>query len=205
MNKRLPLDLLDIKRVSSSFIEDSIPIHLPFHSLSPNHFYLSRLFLPGLPTTLTCSHFLILFILIDTFLHTSIITRTAYFSRIQHFTAVMAAFAPPQPPASRPLPADFAPSSPPDQSFYPIHNGRHEPLPTLPINENNRVQHRQSTDFKANGQAAAFVNGDGGLPVPNGMQHPPSNGSARHRATASMGAFDGPRSPPNTKSMSHRP
>lgn len=114
----------------------------------------------------------------------------------------MATFAPSQqPPTSRPLPVDFTPSSPPDRPLYAMHNGPPEPIQTS-VNGNNRVQHRQSTDFKANGQASGFANGSGGMPVPNGMQHHLPNGGSRHRGTVSMGAFDGPRSPPSTKSIS---
>ncbi|KAL6721206.1 hypothetical protein ACLMJK_000308 [Lecanora helva] len=111
----------------------------------------------------------------------------------------MATFAPPQLPTSRPLHTDFAPSSPPDQPFYAMQRGPPEPMQTSAIAGNRRMQHSHSTDFKANGHTAGFANGTGGMPVPNGVQHHIPNGSSRHRGTVSMGAFDGPRSPPNTK------
>ncbi|KAM0805463.1 hypothetical protein BDR22DRAFT_787246, partial [Usnea florida] len=43
------------------------------------------------------------------------------------------------------------------------------------------------------------------MPVPNGLPHQIPNGGSRHRGTMSLGAFDGPRSPPNTKNTSHVP
>jgi len=103
-----------------------------------------------------------------------------------------------QQPPSRPLP-EFG-ASPPNQAFFDMHNA---PGYTAP-NQNgngNRVQHRLSTDFKNGGSAGyANGNGNGAMPVPNGMQHHIPDGGSRHRGTVSMGAFDGPRSPPNTKS-----
>ena len=109
-------------------------------------------------------------------------------------TAIMATFLPHQT-ASRPLP-DFMPSSPPDQAIF--NNLPQQTIPTQTAN-GNTIQHRQSTDFRPNG-AAAYTNGHGAMPVPNGLPHQIPNGGSRHRGTMSLGAFDGPRSPPNTKS-----
>lgn len=101
----------------------------------------------------------------------------------------------PQPTASRPLP-EFMPSSPPDQAIF-----TNLPLQSHPTQNGNgdSIQHRQSADFRANG-AAPYTNGNGAMPVPNGLSHQIPNGGSRHRGTMSLGAFDGPRSPPNTKS-----
>lgn len=116
----------------------------------------------------------------------------------------MATFAP-QPPVPRPLPTDFTPSSPPDRLFHAnaMLNDAQETVPSLPANGTHRVQHQRSIDFKANGHVAGLVNGKGGMPVPNGVHHHIPNPGSRHRGTVSMGAFDGARSPPSTKSMSH--
>lgn len=48
------------------------------------------------------------------------------------------------------------------------------------------------------------MNGNGALPVPNGPHANVANGAPRRRGTVGGGptGFDGPRSPPNTKSMS---
>ena len=118
--------------------------------------------------------------------------------------AVMATFAPQPLTSSQSHPADFLPASPPDPSSYTMHTAPHDPALALPTHAPDRVQHRQSTEFKVNGHAPGFANGHGGMPVPNGMQHHLPNPASRHRGTVSMGAFDGPRSPPNTKSTLHR-
>ena len=101
----------------------------------------------------------------------------------------------PQQTASRPLP-EFMPSSPPDQAIFTnlpqqTHSTRNP--------HGDSIQHRQSADFRPNG-AAPYTNGNGAMPVPNGLPHQIPNGGSRHRGTMSLGAFDGPRSPPNTKS-----
>ena len=111
----------------------------------------------------------------------------------------MAAFAP-RPPISGPLPSEFASSSPPDQAFYPVRHASQEVTPTLPVTGTHPLHNRPAADFKANGPA---VNGNGGMPA-NGLHYHVPNGGSRHRGTVSMGAFDGPRSPPNTKSTWHR-
>lgn len=100
-----------------------------------------------------------------------------------------------QPTASRPLP-EFMPSSPPDQAIF-----TNLPQQSHPTRNGNgdTIQHRQSADFRPNG-AAPYTNGNGPMPVPNGLSHQIPNGGSRHRGTMSLGAFDGPRSPPNTKS-----
>ncbi|KAL2057656.1 hypothetical protein ABVK25_002040 [Lepraria finkii] len=71
-------------------------------------------------------------------------------------------------------------------------------------NSNHNVQQRLSTDFKRD-DPAGYANGNGPLPVPNGLPHHIPNGTSRHRGTVSMGAFEGPRSPPSTKNTSHVP
>lgn len=106
----------------------------------------------------------------------------------------MATFLPHQT-ASRPLP-DFMPSPPPDQAIF-----NNLPQQTISTQNSNgsSIQHRQSADLRANG-TAAYPSGHGPMPVPNGLPHQIPNGGSRHRGTMSLGAFDGPRSPPNTKS-----
>lgn len=111
----------------------------------------------------------------------------------------MATFSPP-PPTSQPLSTEFGPSSPPDQSYHNTRNGIPQRGDSTQSASSKRIQHRLSTDFKSNGHAPGFANGNGGMPVPTGLQHHAPNGASRHRGTVSMGAFDGPRSPPNTKS-----
>ena len=101
----------------------------------------------------------------------------------------------PQQTASRPLP-EFLPSSPPDQAIFTN-------LPQQSHSTRNgngdSIHQRQSADFRPSG-TAPYTNGNGAMPVPNGLPHQIPNGGSRHRGTMSLGAFDGPRSPPNTKS-----
>lgn len=101
----------------------------------------------------------------------------------------------PQQPASGPLP-DFLPSSPPDQAIF---NNPPQQQNSTRNSNGHSIQHRQSADFRPNG-TPAYTNGNGPMPVPNGLPHQIPNGGSRHRGTMSLGAFDGPRSPPNTKS-----
>lgn len=117
--------------------------------------------------------------------------------------AIMATFTP-RPPTSRPITSEFPPSSPPDRSYYNMHNGAPQTATLNQPANGSRVQHRLSTDFESIGHAPGVAHGNAGMPVPNGLQHHASGGGSRHRGTVSMGAFDGPRSPPNTKSMPHK-
>ena len=104
----------------------------------------------------------------------------------------------PQQTASRPLP-EFLPSSPPDQAIFS--NLPQQQSHSTRIGNGDNIQHRQSADFRPNG-ATPYTDGNGAMPVPNGLPHQIPNGGSRHRGTMSLGAFDGPRSPPNTKSKS---
>ena len=115
-------------------------------------------------------------------------------SRPKIIRATMATFLPQQP-ASGPLP-DFLPSSPPDQAIF---NNPPQQQNSTRNSNGHSIQHRQSADFRPNG-TPAYTNGNGPMPVPNGLPHQIPNGGSRHRGTMSLGAFDGPRSPPNTKS-----
>ena len=101
----------------------------------------------------------------------------------------------PQQTASRPLP-EFLPNSPPDQAIFS--NLPQQSHPTR-IGNGDSIQHRQSADNRPSG-AAPYTNSNGAMPVPNGLPHHIPNAGSRHRGTMSLGAFDGPRSPPNTKS-----
>lgn len=79
-----------------------------------------------------------------------------------------------------------------------------QPIPSTQIVLDSRSQHRLPDDYRSNG-LPAFSNGDGALPVPAGPppQHAQvTNGGLRHRVAPGGGVFDGPRSPPSTKSKS---
>lgn len=104
----------------------------------------------------------------------------------------------PQQTTLRPLP-DFMPSSPPDQAIL---NNRAQQTKSTQNATAESIRHRQSADFTANGTAYTNGNGNGNgaMLVPNGPPHHIPNGGSRHRGTMSLGAFDGPRTPPNTKS-----
>lgn len=96
---------------------------------------------------------------------------------------------------------DLPPNSPPRPTmFHP--NIISQPVPSKQIILDSRPQHRLPDDYRSNG-VPAFSNGDGALPVPGGPppQHTQAtNGGLRHRAAPGGGVFDGPRSPPSTKS-----
>lgn len=98
---------------------------------------------------------------------------------------------------SRPL-HNFA-TSPPDQASFNMSNPPQHTGSNRNGNSNHNVQQRLSTDLKRD-DPAGYANGNGPLPVPNGLPHHIPNGTSRHRGTVSMGAFEGPRSPPSTKS-----
>ena len=99
-----------------------------------------------------------------------------------------------------PLSSNFTPSSPPDQTFMSMSNGQHPSVTPSHPQHSSRAHHRTSTDVKTNGHGTGFTNGNSGMPMPNGLQHPLPNIGSRHRGAASTGTFEGPRSPPNTKS-----
>ncbi|CAF9917709.1 MAG: hypothetical protein HETSPECPRED_003569 [Heterodermia speciosa] len=85
------------------------------------------------------------------------------------------------------------PDPPPDQAMFASHGPPRGPNSTF------RSQHRGSGDYRSNG-AQAFADA---LPTPVVPQPQMSNGAPRHRSTISGPTFDGPRSPPNTKSNHH--
>ena len=98
----------------------------------------------------------------------------------------MATFLPPSQASHQDLP-------PPDQTMFPNHGPPRGPNSTF------RSQHRGSADYRSNG-AQAFADA---LPASVAPQTQMSNGGPRHRSTISGSTFDGPRSPPNTKSNHH--
>lgn len=75
-----------------------------------------------------------------------------------------------------------------------------QPISSVQSIPESRSQHRLPVDYRSNG-LPAFSSGDGALPVPGGPPSHVTNGGLRHRgATTGGGVFDGPRSPPSTKS-----
>ena len=100
-------------------------------------------------------------------------------------------------------PTDIAPNSPPERaSFY--HDGRVQSAMLPYDNRDARAEYRPSLEFSRNTPAIP-TNGNGPLQMPRGTHAHVPNGAGRHRSTMSMGAFDGPKSPPNTKNTSHVP
>ena len=66
-----------------------------------------------------------------------------------------------------------------------------------------KLQQSISGDYRGHG-VSAFANGNKPMPVPTAPQTHMSNGGPRNmHGTGGPGTFDGPRSPPNTKSRSH--
>ena len=100
--------------------------------------------------------------------------------------AAMATFLPPSQASHQDLP-------PPDPAMFPNHGPPRAPNSTF------RSQHRGSGDYRSNG-AQGFADA---LPAPVAPPTHSSNGGPRHRSTISGPTFDGPRSPPNTKSKKH--
>ena len=90
---------------------------------------------------------------------------------------------------------DLPPSSPPDRGTFHMNHLLHD----IPSNALRPQRHNQ-VEFRANG-TPSFPAGDGPLPMPSGPHPHVANGGPRHRASVSGPAFDGPRSPPNAKSM----
>lgn len=97
----------------------------------------------------------------------------------------------------------LSPTSPSRQNMFRPNNLPQPISSALSISES-RLQHRLPDDYRSNG-FPAFSNGEVALPVSGGPppQHPQvTNGGLRHRAATGGGVFDGPRSPPSTKSKS---
>ena len=91
-------------------------------------------------------------------------------------------------------PQDLPSNSPPDPAI--MHASK-----LAPPNANGpRTQPRVPADYRGNG----LINGNGALPVPSGPHVNMANGAPRRRGTVGGGptGFDGPISPPNTKSTS---
>ena len=110
----------------------------------------------------------------------------------------MEAFLPPHSP-QKPL-TNLAPNSPPHHTpFY--NDGNAQQAMHLVDNQD---PHRAPVDFPRN-RGAMTMNGKGALSTPNGPPSHIPNGGGRHRSTVSMGAYEGPRSPPSTKNTSHVP
>ena len=93
--------------------------------------------------------------------------------------------------------------APPMQNmFHP--NSLSQPIPaSAQMVLEPRPPHRLPDDYRSNG-LSTFPNGDGALPLPAGPPPPQQvqmpNGGLRQRAATSGALFDGPRSPPSTKS-----
>jgi hypothetical protein len=114
-----------------------------------------------------------------------------------HAQARMAAFAPPHQVAANPL-KDLPLHSPPSQNmFHP--NNLPQSIPSTTNILESRPPHRLPDDYRSNG-VPAYSNGDGALPVPGGPPPHGTNGNLRHRSATAGGIFEGPRSPPTTKS-----
>ncbi|KAL9123759.1 MAG: hypothetical protein Q9217_006844 [Psora testacea] len=120
----------------------------------------------------------------------------------------MATFMPPEPPQPPPQPpqnplTDFASNSTTNHQS-PYYDGQAQQTMSPHSGQDHRSEYRPSLDFPRNG-AALPTNSDDAMPVSKGPRSHLPNGGGRHRGTMSMGAFDGPRSPPNTKNTSHVP
>ena len=102
-------------------------------------------------------------------------------------------------PLSIPLPLQTG--SPPNRAMFHLNNVAQQSSSTQNITDP-RTQHRISGDHRTNG----FATGDGPLPMPATSQAHTTNAGLRNgngNGNAIGGAiFDGPRSPPNTKSIS---
>ena len=110
-------------------------------------------------------------------------------SRTHGAIATMATLLGQQPPSSRPS-HEFAPSSPPDRHMF------HQQSEETPVGP--PLQYRSSIEFRRT-NGPGFADANSGPPLPHGPQMMP-NGGSRHRGTLSLGAFEGGKSPPGTKS-----
>ena len=102
----------------------------------------------------------------------------------------MATMLPQQHPPSSRSTHSFAPGSPPDRALF--HQQQQENPSTPPLN------YRSSLEFRRR-SGPGFANSNSALPPPHGSQ-PMPNGGSRHKGTMSLGAFEGGKSPPSTKS-----
>ena len=102
---------------------------------------------------------------------------------------------------------NYALNTPPDPSlFYSNHALQQPTSANEDIHESNdpRAEYRPSLDFPPDA-VAMTPNGNGAIQMPTGATSHMPTGGGRHRNTMSLGAFDGPRSPPSAKNTSHVP
>jgi len=89
---------------------------------------------------------------------------------------------------------DFPLNTPPDQAMFHMNNG-HQPGGFAQMPNAMRNTHRMSAEYRGNALA------NGSKATPTGPQARVANTGSRNFGAHSGGPFDGPRSPPNTKSM----
>ena len=94
---------------------------------------------------------------------------------------------------------DLTAGTPPDQALLYPDNLAQRMQPSNMMN-GGRAQNRTSDEYRGNG-ASGFASANGALPMPAGPHAHIANGGPRNIASMGVpGVFDGPRSPPNTKS-----
>ncbi len=92
-------------------------------------------------------------------------------------------------------------NTPPEQRSFAPTNNPLQRTPSQHLVNGSRAQQRMSGEFRNRGPIG--VNGNGAVPVPTAAQSQLPNGQQRNMpGMAGSGAFDMPRSPPNSKSMS---
>lgn len=114
----------------------------------------------------------------------------------------MTAFAPRQSQEPR-LPEKPHHSPPPIQQDPFAH--QLNPPPAAVPQQNPRVAHRASADFRHNSSTTTMPNTNGPMPVPAGPHSRMGSNGHGHGANMRDLGFAGPRSPPNNKSTSHVP
>jgi len=95
------------------------------------------------------------------------------------------------------------PPTPPEQRVFNTMGSHLQRTPSTQLRNGGRLQHRISGEYRSG--TFGPTNGNAALPVPTGPHGHISNGQPRNMTgMAGAGAFDGPRSPPNTKSEQYQ-
>lgn len=116
----------------------------------------------------------------------------------QRLLAPMATFLPHAQIPPQPV-QDLPPDTPPDQALF-YANNIPQRMQSSTMLTGSRSQNRTSGEYRGNG-ASGFGGGNGALAMPAGPHAQMANGGQRNMAGMGGPAlFDGPRSPPNTKS-----
>lgn len=115
--------------------------------------------------------------------------------RTRHLRSLTMATYMPQPQIPANPHQDFPLSTPPDQAMFHTTNNGHQSGGFAQMPNGMRITHRMSAEYRGNALA------NGSKAIPTGPQARVANAGSRNFGPQNGGPFDGPRSPPNTKSI----